>query len=181
MKTRVLISFMAAALWLMAAPAYAEQNTATGAPDSSGRVVEKPDANMLDHGAPNDPTTGKMAPDSSGRAVAKPDANTLDQGAPNDPDSARDVPDSDGRVVAPDNSGRSATKDDIALTQDIRRAVTKDDSLSTMAQNIKIISVDGVVTLSGPVESEVEQKQVAALAERIAGSGKVQNQLEIAR
>ena len=99
------IALMVATLWLFAAPADAAENV-TDPPDSSGRVVEKPDVNMLDHGPGSEPTTGRIAPDSSGRVVEKPDANTLDEGAPNDPDSAGEVPDSSGRVVAPSDSGR---------------------------------------------------------------------------
>jgi osmotically-inducible protein OsmY len=50
-----------------------------------------------------------------------------------------------------------------------------------MAHNVKIISVDGVVTLRGPVENEAERERIASLAEKSAGSGKVRNHLEVAR
>jgi hyperosmotically inducible periplasmic protein len=95
---------------------------------------------------------------------------------------------------APDNTGRnvrdrgdtltsgdqSETEADRTLTQKIRQAVVGDDSLSMTAKNVKIITVDGVVTLRGPVKSEDERKKVAAKAEQIAGAGKVQNHLEVA-
>ena len=48
------------------------------------------------------------------------------------------------------------------------------------AHNVKIITVNGVVTLRGPVKSEEERKKIAAMAEQVAGAGKVQNHLEVA-
>ena len=95
---------------------------------------------------------------------------------------------------APDNTGRnvrdrgdtvtsgdqSESKADLATTQKIRKAVVADDSLSTSAHNVKIITANGAVTLRGPVTSDVEKKKIAAMAEQVAGAGKVQNYLEVA-
>ena len=95
---------------------------------------------------------------------------------------------------APDNTGRnvrdrgdtvtsgdqSESKADIATTAKIRQAVVADDSLSTAAHNVKIITANGAVTLRGPVTSDVEKKKIAAMAEQVAGAGKVQNYLEVA-
>jgi hypothetical protein len=96
---------------------------------------------------------------------------------------------------APDNTGRnvrdrgdtvtsgdqSESKADLATTQKIRQAVVADDSLSTNAHNVKIITTsDGAVTLRGPVKSEEERKKIGAMAEQVAGTGRVQNQLEVA-
>ena len=95
---------------------------------------------------------------------------------------------------APDNTGRnvrdrgdtvtsgdqSESKADRSTTQKIRQAVVTDDSLSMMAQNVKIITVDGGVTLRGPVKNDGERTKIGAMAEQVAGAGKVQNQLEVA-
>ena len=98
-------------------------------------------------------------------------------------------------AVAPDNSGRNerdrndATKTpgdqseseaDRTISQNIRKAVTADDSLSTNGKNVKIITVDGVVTLRGPVKSEAEKTKIESKAKQIAGVKNVENQLEIA-
>ena len=98
-------------------------------------------------------------------------------------------------AVAPDNSGRNerdrndATKTagdqseseaDRTISQNIRKAVTSDDSVSTNGKNVKIITVDGVVTLRGPVKSEAEKANIAAKAQQIAGVKNVENQLEVA-
>ena len=96
--------------------------------------------------------------------------------------------------TAPDNTGsnvrdrsgdtltpgdQSTSKADLKLTRRIRQAVVADDSLSTTAHNIKIITINGVVTLRGPVNSIQEKANIAAKTQQIAGATKVDNQLEI--
>jgi osmotically-inducible protein OsmY len=76
---------------------------------------------------------------------------------------------------------QSNAKMDLRITQEIRKAVVADDSLSTNGHNVKIITVDGVVTLRGPVDSEAERSRIAETARGVAGVMKVNNQLEIAR
>ncbi len=97
-------------------------------------------------------------------------------------------------AVAPDNSGRNvrdrndATKTagdqseseaDRTISQNIRQAIVADDSVSTNGKNVKIITVDGMVTLSGPVKTEQEKTNIGAKAQQIAGVKRVDNQLEI--
>jgi osmotically-inducible protein OsmY len=65
------------------------------------------------------------------------------------------------------------------LTQQIRKAIANDKSLSTYAHNVKVITQNGTVTLKGPVKSEEEKKAVEAKAAEIAGEQKVTSQLEI--
>jgi hyperosmotically inducible protein len=96
--------------------------------------------------------------------------------------------------TAPDNSGinvrdrsndavtageQSNSKQDLKLTAKIRRAIVKDKSLSTMAHNVKIVSLNGAVTLRGPVKSDEEKATIDAKAQAIAGTEKVDNQLEV--
>jgi hyperosmotically inducible periplasmic protein len=100
----------------------------------------------------------------------------------------------DERPVAPDNSAvnvrdrapdamtageQSNAKSDVELTREIRRAVVKDDSLSMLAHNVKIVANNGAVTLRGPVKTEQEKVAIANKAEQIAGPNKVDNQLEV--
>jgi osmotically-inducible protein OsmY len=97
--------------------------------------------------------------------------------------------------VAPDNSGinvrdragnamtageQSGSKPDLKLTAEIRRSILKDKSLSMMAHNVKIISMNGAVTLRGPVKTDEEKATIASKAQAIAGPDKVDNQLEVA-
>jgi hyperosmotically inducible periplasmic protein len=99
------------------------------------------------------------------------------------------------QTVAPDNSGRnvrdrdnqtktpgdqSENEADRTITQNIRQAITADDSLSTNAKNVKIITNDGTVTLRGPVKSEKEKSDIEAKAKQVAGVKRVDNQIEVA-
>ena len=66
------------------------------------------------------------------------------------------------------------------MTQQIRKAVVDDSKLSATAKNVKIITQDGVVTLRGPVKNNQEKAEIAAIAQKVDGLKRVDNQLEIA-
>lgn len=76
---------------------------------------------------------------------------------------------------------QSNSKDDLKLAKEIRREITKDSTLSTYAHNAKVIVKNGSVTLKGPVRSEEEKNSVEVIAKRVAGSGSVVNELEVAK
>jgi hyperosmotically inducible protein len=65
------------------------------------------------------------------------------------------------------------------ITKQIRQALAKDDSLSTYAHNVKVVTQNGQVTLKGPVRSEDEKRAVEAKATAIAGNDKVTNNLDV--
>ena len=94
-------------------------------------------------------------------------------------DTGVNVRDRGGKTVTPDD--QSNREGDVELTRQVRQAIVKDDSLSTNAHNVKIISQNGVVTLRGPVASEDEKASVAAKAREVRGVKKVDNQLEVAK
>jgi osmotically-inducible protein OsmY len=70
---------------------------------------------------------------------------------------------------------------DLDVTRQIRQAITSNDSLSTEAHNVKIITDGGVVVLRGPVESAQEKAAIVAIATRTPGVTRVDDQLEVAR
>ena len=74
---------------------------------------------------------------------------------------------------------QSNAKSDVELTREIRRAVVKDDQLSMMAHNVKIVSSSGTVTLRGPVKTREEKIVTGHKARAVAGKGMVDNQLEV--
>jgi osmotically-inducible protein OsmY len=97
--------------------------------------------------------------------------------------------------VAPDNaksnqaaaSNKTATADgqannaaDLDLTKRIRQSVMADKSLSTYAHNVKIVTINGHVTLNGVVRSEEEKGAVESKAANIAGGDKVTDDLKVA-
>lgn len=86
-----------------------------------------------------------------------------------------------------DPSNTAATADaqkdnagDRTITQRIRKSLVTDKSLSTYAHNVKIVSVNGTVTLNGVVRSEDEKSAIEAKAVSVAGSGHVVNDLKVA-
>jgi hyperosmotically inducible protein len=81
-------------------------------------------------------------------------------------------------ALTPGDQGGSEA--DRTVTQRVRQGVVESDSLSINGKNVKIITVDGVVTLRGPVKSDQEKSQIAAIAQRVDGVKRVDNQLEIA-
>ena len=70
-------------------------------------------------------------------------------------------------------------RSDRDITQQIRKAIVKDKSLSSYAHNVKVITQNGMVTLKGPVRSEDEKMAVAAKAAEVAGQDKVTTQLDV--
>jgi osmotically-inducible protein OsmY len=85
--------------------------------------------------------------------------------------------DRSGNTLTAGDQGNSP--EDRDLTQKIRHSLIANTDYSTTAKNIKIITVNGRVTLRGPVNSEAEKSGVLALARNIAGDGNVDDQLEI--
>jgi hyperosmotically inducible protein len=70
-------------------------------------------------------------------------------------------------------------RSDVAITQDIRRAIVADKTLSTYAHNVKVITQHGEVTLKGPVRNEEEKKVVEAKALEVAGTGHVKSEISV--
>jgi len=75
-----------------------------------------------------------------------------------------------------DQSNSSA---DLKITQEIRRALMKDSGLSMTAKNIKVITVNGQVTLRGPVKTAQEKTKIDQLAKSATPGATIDNQLEV--
>ena len=81
---------------------------------------------------------------------------------------------------APTADQQKENHGDRDLAQRIRQSIVKDKSLSTYAHNVKVIAQGGNVTLKGPVRSDEEKRTIEMMANEIAGSGHVTNQLTVA-
>ncbi len=91
----------------------------------------------------------------------------------------------------PDNSERnkahkttadqqSNSASDRTITKNIRQALIADKSLSMYGHNIKIITLNGSVTLKGPVHTEDEKRKIASKAAEVVGDpGKVSNEITV--
>jgi hyperosmotically inducible periplasmic protein len=88
---------------------------------------------------------------------------------------------SKGSEKTPTASDQSENEADRKITQQIRQAVTKDDSLSTSAQNVKIITQDGKVTLRGTVKNENEKQKIGEMAKKASGVKNVENLLTVSK
>lgn len=71
------------------------------------------------------------------------------------------------------------SKRDVELTRKIRQLIVKNKDMSSDAKNIKIITINGVATLRGPVASVTEKSKIGNLAASVAGVGSVTNELEV--
>jgi hyperosmotically inducible protein len=110
--------------------------------------------------------------------TASPTERTTAPPAQTAPDNTgRNVRDRSGDTLTPGDQSESQA--DRALTQQIRKAVVADKSLSTMAKNIKIIADNGIVTLRGPVKNSHEKERIETKAQQIAGVNNIDNQLEV--
>jgi hyperosmotically inducible periplasmic protein len=95
---------------------------------------------------------------------------------PNADNTEKNTRDRDDQTQTPTHQSNSPA--DIKITADIRKMVVNDDSLSMTAKNVKIITVDGVVTLRGPVETQKERSTIESHAKH-AGAKQITNELEI--
>lgn len=102
--------------------------------------------------------------------------------------STSNVPDRDNSAVNQrDRSDDAVTpldqhqnQKDIDISAGIRRQVV-DSEMSVNAQNVKIVTQDGNVTLRGPVKTDDEKLKIETIARKIAGDSKVTSQLEVVK
>ena len=62
----------------------------------------------------------------------------------------------------------------------VRQSVVADKSLSTYGHNVKIVAVNGTVTLNGVVRNADEKAQIGKKATAMAGAGHVIDDLKLA-
>lgn len=88
----------------------------------------------------------------------------------------RNVRDRDNTLTPGDQSESEA---DRTLTQKIRQALMADKALSSNGKNVKIMTINGVVTLRGPVANSQERDDIARKVKNIQGIARIDNQLEV--
>ena len=90
---------------------------------------------------------------------------------------ARNVRDRGNRTLTPLDQGHSQADRD--TTAQIRKEIVAGKTMSISAKNVKIITNNGQVTLRGPVNTSEEKRLIGEIADRIARTGNVDNQLEV--
>lgn len=107
---------------------------------------------------------------------AAADRATASEGKPAD-NSIHNARDAAGEDLTP--LDQSHAEADVELTRSIRKTLVDEDTLGTNAENVKVITVDGMVTLRGPVASADEQARIVAIAKKAAGPDHVRNELHV--
>lgn len=103
----------------------------------------------------------------------------------NEQDIEQYQPDNTGRNMRDRNSmhltpgNQSESAQDVQITKQIRQALIADKSLSTNAKNIKVMTINGVVTLRGPVLNATEREAILNKLKSMQGVLRVENQLEV--
>ena len=120
--------------------------------------------------------TGSPAPESTA-GISSSETSTVPRTVPDVDNTAVNKRDRAEEALTPGDQGNSPA--DRELTQRIRKAINQNDQLSTTAKNVKIITLNGKVTLRGPVNSDTERAQIDALAKAAAGAATLDNQLEV--
>lgn len=108
------------------------------------------------------------------------DASTADNAAASRPDAdntARNERDRTGRALTPVD--QSSEPKDLAITTRIREALIADNTLGTDAKNIKVITVNGQVTLRGPVANADEHAKVVDIAKDLGLPTELHDELEM--
>ena len=77
------------------------------------------------------------------------------------------------------DSQSHATSGDRAITHNVRKAIMADKSLSSYAHNVKVVTVNGAVTLKGPVHSEEEKQKIQADAAGVVSGDAITNELTV--
>ena len=136
-------------------------------PDSDNATTSAMRENQTNNLSPTyrDTTATPRVYDSNNTAAASDADNT-----------GKNVRDRSDMTLTPGDQGGSPG--DVDMTRRVRRALTSNDQLSTSAKNIKIITLNGKVTLRGPVNND-QEKQAIESAVKQAGVTAVDDQLEV--
>lgn len=86
--------------------------------------------------------------------------------------------DRNGATLTAGDQGNSEA--DRGVTQQIRKELASGtNNFSVTAENVKIITANGKVTLRGPVNTPAEKTGIEVIAKRVAGPDNVDDQLEV--
>lgn len=119
---------------------------------------------------------GVMVTKASASDAVKQTSPPSDTSTVNADNTAKNNRDRENATLTPDDQGES--KSDLEITRQIRRALIKNHDLSMTAKNIKIITVNGKVTLRGPVKTQQELDLIDRIAQH-EGVRSLDNQLEV--
>jgi osmotically-inducible protein OsmY len=85
----------------------------------------------------------------------------------------------DARDVTAQDQSNADT--DVEVARRIRQSIADSESMSMNARNVTVVADNGVVTLRGPVDGELEKQAIVNIAMRTPGVTRVDDQLEVAQ
>ncbi len=85
----------------------------------------------------------------------------------------------DKALSKPTAQDQSNTKSDTNITIALRKAILSQKGMSIDAQNVKIITENGILYLRGPVATANEKDLIGNLAKTSCGARAITNQLEV--
>jgi osmotically-inducible protein OsmY len=109
-------------------------------------------------------------------AVAQVQDSSAQQPAPDNTKMNKGDNNNPSRPTADQQKDNRSDRD---ITQQIRKSITADKSLSTYGHNVKVISQSGMVTLKGPVRSDEEKQAIEQKAADVVGKDKVTSELAV--
>ena len=115
-----------------------------------------------------------------GTGIAQTPASTTDTAMKPADNSKANSAEVNSTMTPSTADGQSNAASDIKITQQIRKSVIADKHLSTYAHNVKIVAVNGAVTLNGVVRSGQERSAIQMKAQAVVGKEKVTNDITIA-
>lgn len=71
------------------------------------------------------------------------------------------------------------SEEDKLITRKIRQSLMEDNTLSPNAQNVSIVTENGIVTLKGPILQATEKTAIERKARSVEGVKDVHNHLEV--
>lgn len=127
---------------------------------------------------PNANANANTNTNASANANTNTEARSMVASQASQPDNTRvNERDRNGDSLTPIDQGNSEA--DRRMTQQIRQALMNTSGLSFNAKNVKIITLNGKVTLRGTVNSEQERNTVDGAARKIAGTDQIDDLLEV--
>ena len=178
---RTSLSLLAAALLVLAGCDSTERKTTNSSTGSTKVTVNKPaySDNTTDAGTSDVPGVNSAAKPGTSLAPASTDkTGTAGPSSAVEPDNtAVNERDRDPNAKTPFDQNENQR--DINITAEIRKAVLAHENLSLNADNVKIITADGKVTLRGPVNSQEEKDVVDTISKDVAGKDNVTNEIEV--
>lgn len=89
-----------------------------------------------------------------------------------------------GKIIGPtavggSTSGSASGESDDAIVTSARESLERDPEIASIVPKLQITSYNGIVDVSGPVQSEAQKRQIDSLIRKVGGVSSVNNQLKV--